>query len=90
MRTEVETAVPDGRDLAQIELAFFIRERETFVARRAVVSRELHIGRIAIGVKADCVPTLARDGLSHSRNASLSSLCVMMRIDICVICVSVE
>src|SRR5215213_3783616 len=70
MSTEVDAAVPDGCDLAQIKLALFISKRETLVcARCAVVSRETHFSRIAIGVKADCVAALARDGLSHSRDA---------------------
>ena len=32
IRAEVEAAVPDGCDLAQIKLALFIRKRETLVA----------------------------------------------------------
>ena len=61
--------MPDGCDLAQIELAFFISKRETLVAPGAVVRRETHISRIAVGVKTNCVATLARDGFSHSCDA---------------------
>src|SRR5215213_1236449 len=70
MSAEVETAVPDGCDLAQIEFAFFISKRETLVAvRSTVVSRETHVSRIAVGVKTDCVAAVARDGFSHARDA---------------------
>src|SRR5215216_369703 len=72
LRAEVETAVPDGCDLAQIEFALFISKRESLLARRAVVSRETHIGRIVVGVKTDCVATLAGDRFSHSRDAVVS------------------
>src|SRR5689334_2242960 len=66
---QVETPVPDGRDLPQIKLTCFARKRETLVARSAVVSRETHVGRIAISVETDRVATLARDRFSHSRDA---------------------
>src|SRR5688572_5877646 len=69
LRAEVEAAVPDGCNLTQIELTLFIRKRKTLVAGCAVVSREKHIGRITIGIKANCMTTLTRDGLNHSRYA---------------------
>src|SRR6185295_7441602 len=69
MRAEVKTTVPYGCDLTQIKLALFIRKLETLVSRRSVVSRKTHIGRIAIGVKANRVATFARYGFSHSRDA---------------------
>ncbi len=65
MRAKIEATMPDGRDLTQIKLAFFIRKRETLIAGCAIVSRKAHIGRIAIGIKANRVATLARDGFSH-------------------------
>src|SRR6185369_16075435 len=68
LRAKADTTVPDGFDLAQIKLTFFIRKRETLVTR-PVVSRETHFGRIAIGVKANRVAAFARDSLTHSRDA---------------------
>lgn len=53
VRAEVDAAVPDGCDLAQIKLAFFIRERETLVASSTVISGETDCGRITTATNSD-------------------------------------
>src|SRR5207237_7434567 len=69
MCPEVETAMPDGRDLAQIELAFVVRKRQALVAGFAVVGGEAHLGRVAVGVEANCFAPLALDGPGDHRDA---------------------
>ncbi len=73
--------MPDGRDLPQIELTLFVGKRQTLVAGRAVESREAHLGRVAVGVEADVWPPTRAMASATNATLSLSSLCVMMRID---------
>jgi hypothetical protein len=69
IRAEIEAAMPNRRDLAQIKLTVFIRKRQALVTGQAVASRKTHIGRVAVGVEADGATTFATDGLNHSRDA---------------------
>src|SRR5690242_1563618 len=68
LRAKADATVPDGCDLTQIKLTFIIRKRETLFTRR-IISRETHVCRIAISVKANRVATVARDCLTYSRDA---------------------
>src|SRR5215207_3858414 len=52
-RPEVEAAVPDGRDLTQVELALFVLERQTLFVALAVKGCEAHLGRVTVCVETN-------------------------------------